>query len=151
MKTVMRTVTGIGALVAIALVLTPLTGIAGGQGQGRSANQHQPKDRAQVERGQSNYDRDRMRNRDRIEDPARDRDRDRVHAPDSANFGGEGIYGNELMSAQERNQYREQLRLLESDPEERTRFQAQHQEKMQMRAKAQGVNLDDKPKGPNGE
>jgi hypothetical protein len=148
-----KTVTGIGALIATVLVLTPLTGIAGGQGQGRGANQHQPADRAQVERGQSDFDRDRMRQRDRVDDPAHDRDRnrDRIHAPDSANTGNQGIYGNELMSAQERNQYREQLRLVESDPEQRTRFLAQHQEKMQVRAKQQGVNLDDKPKGPNDE
>jgi len=47
------------------------------------------------------------------------------------------------MSVEERNQYREQLRLTESDPQAQTRFKAQHQEEMQRRAKAQGVQLDD--------
>lgn len=145
----MRTVTGIGALIAAVLVLAPLTGIAKGQGQGRGADQ--PRDRAQVERGQSHFDRVHMRDRDRIEYPSQDRDRDRTHAPDSAKLGDHGIYGNELMSVQERNQYREQLRLVESDPEQRTRFLAQHQEKMQVRAKQHDVNLDDKAKGKKAE
>lgn len=49
---------------------------------------------------------------------------------------GQGpIYGGELMTVQERNQYREQLRQMDSD-EEREKFQARHQEKMNLRAKA---------------
>ena len=49
------------------------------------------------------------------------------------------------MSEQERNQYREQLRLTESDPKAREKFMAQHQEKMQKRAKAKGVDVKDPP------
>jgi len=53
---------------------------------------------------------------------------------------GQGpIYGGELMTVQERNQYREQLRELDSD-EEREKFQAQHREQMNLRAK--GLELD---------
>ena len=49
---------------------------------------------------------------------------------------GQGpIYGGELMTVQERNQYREQLRHMESDAE-REKFQAQHREQMNVRAKA---------------
>ena len=49
---------------------------------------------------------------------------------------GQGpIYGGELMTVQERNQYREQLRQMDSD-EERKEFQARHQEQMELRAKA---------------
>lgn len=49
---------------------------------------------------------------------------------------GQGpIYGGELMSVEERNQYREQLQQMDSD-QERTQFQAQHREKMEARAKA---------------
>ena len=49
---------------------------------------------------------------------------------------GQGpIYGGELMTVQERNQYREQLRNMDSD-EERAKFQAQHQEQMNLRAGA---------------
>jgi len=161
----MRTVTGICALIVTAMALTPLTGFAKGQGQGRGADQ--PHGRAQVERGQSDFDRDRMRDRDRIhetaqdpdhdrnrvqnstKDPAqqrdRDRDQDRTHAPDNAGSGNQGIYGQELMSVEERNQYREQLRLVESDPQQKTRLEAKHREEMQVRAREQDVVLDEPP------
>ena len=55
---------------------------------------------------------------------------------------GQDIYGGAMMSVEERNRYREQLRLVESDPEQKTRFMAQHQEKMQVRANAEGIDLD---------
>ena len=49
---------------------------------------------------------------------------------------GQGpIYGGELMTVQERNQYREQLRHMDTD-EEREQFQARHREQMNVRAKA---------------
>ena len=49
---------------------------------------------------------------------------------------GQGpIYGGELMTVQERNEYREQLRHMDSE-EEREKFQAQHHEQMSLRAKA---------------
>lgn len=194
----MRILTAVTTLIATTLILTPLTGIAQGQGKGPGA---QPEDRARVERGQRDIDRDRLRDRDRLTDPARDRDRvqDRTHVPDFAKLSDQDVYGNELMTAEERkqyreqlqgatssqeraqieaqhrhemqiraqeqgveiappgkgiyggammsveerNRYREQLRLLESDPEKRTRFMAQHQEEMQVRAKAQGIPVED--------
>lgn len=47
---------------------------------------------------------------------------------------GQGpIYGGELMTVQERNQYREHLRKMDSD-EERQKYQAQHREQMELRA-----------------
>lgn len=53
---------------------------------------------------------------------------------------GQGsVYGGELMTVQERNAYREQLRHIVSD-EERARFEARHREKMDQRAMA--LNLD---------
>jgi hypothetical protein len=139
----MTTRTGIWMLVAATLVLVPLASFAkgpggGGQGPGASGPQY--------ERGQRDFDRDRLRDRDRLHDPAyqRDqvRDQDRIHAPDGAQQGEDKIYGAGLMSEQERNQYREQLRLVGQDPEKRAQFIAQHKEEMQKRAKAQGVNLD---------
>ncbi len=49
---------------------------------------------------------------------------------------GQGpIYRGELMSVQERNAYREQLRNIQSE-EERSRFLARHREKMNKRAEA---------------
>lgn len=140
----MTTRTGIWMLVVAALVLTPLASLAkgpGGGGQGPGASS------AQYERGQRDFDRDRLRDRDRIHDKAYQRDRlrdqDRIHAPDTAQQGGEKIYGAEFMSEQERNRYREQLRLIGQNPEKRTQFLAQHKEKMQQRAKVQGIDLDE--------
>jgi hypothetical protein len=132
-------------LVFAAFVLTPLATLAKGPGGGGG---HGPgASNPQVERGQRDFDRDRLRDRDRIHDPAyqRDqvRDQDRINAPEAAPQGEGKIYGAELMSEQERNQYREQLRLIDQDPEKMAQFQAQHKEEMQKRAKVKGVDLDD--------
>jgi len=152
----MKAQTTIGILVATALALTAASAVAQGRhGQGGAS----PPQRAQVERGQRDFDRDRVRDRDRVNDPAQDRkqdrdqdrDQDRTHAPDNAQNGNQGIYGGELMNAQERNQYREQLRITESDPKARSQFMKQHQEKMQLRAKEKGVNLPDPPADGSGE
>ncbi len=140
----MRARTTISLIAATAIALASVSALAQGNRQGKGA---QPQDRAQVERGQKDFDRDRMRDRDRLTQPSRDRDRDqdRTHAPDNAGFGEHEIYGGEMMSVEERNQYREQLRLTESDPKARTEFMAQHQEKMQARAKVEGKKLGDPP------
>ena len=159
----MRTLLKYSALVAAALVLLPIDGFAQGRGPGGGGNGAGAHERAQVERGQTDRDRDRIRDRDRMHQPAtapahegaqarqqkqaqaqeQVREQKRIHVPGTGNGPDSDIYGHELMSVQERNQYREQLRLVESDPEKKTRFQAQHREQMQARAKAQGVVIDD--------
>ena len=49
---------------------------------------------------------------------------------------GQGpVYGGELMTVEERNQYREQLRRMDTE-EKQLKFQAQHREKMDARARA---------------
>jgi hypothetical protein len=70
-------------------------------------------------------------------------EQEQIHVPGTGNGPDSDIYGHEMMTAQERNRYREQLRLVESNPEEKTRFLAQHHEQMQVRARAQGVVIDD--------
>jgi hypothetical protein len=159
----MRTLLKYSALLAAAVVLLPFDGFAQGRGQGGSGDQARAQDRAQVERGQTDRDRDRVRDRDRIHqtamDPAQDmmqtqernqsqqreqaQEQKQIHQPGTGNGPDSDIYGHELMTVQERNQYREQLRLVESNPEQKTRFLAQHRERMQTRAKAQGVVIDD--------
>ena len=146
----MRTQMTISILTAAALTLASMSALAQGRhGQGGA----QPQDRAQIERGQKDFDRDRYRDRDRITNPAQDRDRtrdqDRIHAPDNAGLGQNGIYGGELMSVEERNQYREQLRLTESDAQARTKFMAEHKEQMQQRARVKGVEIKDPPDNGN--
>ncbi len=160
----MRTLLKYTALLAAAVVLLPIDAFAQGRGQGGGGgDQVHARDRAQVERGQTDRDRDRMRDRDRIHQPAmgpaqdmmqtqerkqaQDREQvqeqKRIHVPGTGNGPDSDIYGHELMSVQERNQYREQLRLVQSDPEQKTRFLAQHREQMQARAKAQGAVIGD--------
>jgi len=138
----MKIQTTISILTATALALASFSALAQGRNGSGGA---QAQDRAQIERGQKDFDRDRLRDRDRITSPSQDRDRDRdqdrTHVPDNAKLGENRIYGEQLMSVQEQNQYREQLRLTESDPQARSKFMAQHQDRMQARAKAQGVAI----------
>ncbi len=56
---------------------------------------------------------------------------------------GQGpIYGGEFMTVQERNEYREQLRLSDSD-EERLQLKAQHQDRVRQRANALGLEVEE--------
>ena len=155
----MRTLLKYSALLAAAVVLLPIDGFAQGRGQGGGGDQAGARERAQVERGQMDHDRDRMRDRDRIhqdamastQDPMQAQERKQaqereqvqeqkqIHVPGTGNGPDSDIYGHEMMSVQERNRYREQLQLVQSDPEQKNRFLAQHREQMQARAKAQGV------------
>ena len=147
----MRTLLKYSALLAAAVVLLPFDGFAQGRGQGGGGDQVRAQERAQAERGQTDRDRDRVRDQDRTHQPAtapayegtQSQQQKQIHVPDTGNGPDSDIYGHELMTVQERNQYREQLRLVESDPEKKTRFEAQHREQMQTRAKAQGFVIDD--------
>ena len=66
---------------------------------------------------------------DKMRERARQQNRDLVPP-------GQGpIYRGDLMSVQERNEYREQLRIIEAE-EERARFLARHREKMDQRAES---------------
>lgn len=77
-----------------------------------------------------------MRDKDRLHD------RDRVRLQDPVGLKDEDIYGHKIMSAEELNQYRERLRLTKSE-EERLKFEAQHREAMQKRAKALQIKIED--------
>jgi hypothetical protein len=153
---IMKTGTTISALIAVALVATPLASFAKG-GPGKS----QTSSRAQTQVSQKDLARDRLHTRDRVSVPSHDRDRiqDRTHAPDTAKPSNRNSYGNKAMndqsgnasrqqtqstsSRQEKTQTeaakREQLRLDDADAKERTRFEAQHQEQIQTGAKSQGA------------
>jgi hypothetical protein len=159
----MRTLLKYSALLAAAVVLLPIDGFAQGRGSGGGGDQAGARERAQVERGQMDHDRDRMRDRDRIHQPGMDSGQDpmqaqerkqaqereqvqeqkQIHVPGTGNGPDSDIYGHELMSVQERNRYREQLQLVQSDPEQKNQFVAQHRQQMQARAKAQGVVIDE--------
>ena len=77
-----------------------------------------------------------------IKHEAKMQERAQLQGKDLVPPGQGPIYGGELMTAQERNEYREQLRHMGSD-EERARFQAKHQEQMKLRAKALELEIEE--------
>ncbi|HEY9050915.1 MAG TPA: hypothetical protein VIQ03_05180 [Gammaproteobacteria bacterium] len=54
------------------------------------------------------------------------------------------VYGSQLMTDQERNEYRNRMRTAKTD-EERQRIRNEHHERMKIRAQEQGVTLPDEP------
>jgi len=133
------------ALIATVLLITSLTiapalaqnaqqGERGGAQAGAQQMQQQQQ-RQQQRQGdramsqQQNLDHDRLQ--------TRERNHTQVQARDSQG-AAEGIYGGNLMTVQERSQYREQLGAFATDPE-REAFRARHRERMQLRAKQRGI------------
>ena len=111
-------------------------------------------DRKMIQRDQQvdrdrDLDRDRLRDRDRLDEPDRDRDRiqDRTHVPDYAKLKDDDIYGSELMTRRERNEYRQALQNADN-AEARERIRTQHQHEMKNRAQEQGVALKPASEGP---
>ena len=139
----------LGVVMASALALTSVTSYAaqhGGAGASGDRTQQMDRDR--------DFDRDRIQDRDRLDqDQDRDRDqdrdqvRDRTHLQDPSAIKDAEIYGSDLMSEEERNQYRKQLQNMKT-VEERNQYQAQHEKMMQERAQQQGKDLVPPGQGP---
>ncbi len=128
------------ALAACALTLTSLSSFA--QGRRQDAPQDRPQDRAQMERGPQDRDQGRLQDRDRLDVPSHDRvrDQDRTHAPKFSGLSDQDIYGSEVMSVQERNEYRKRLQSADTTAK-RKRVEAQHRATVQSRAKLQNTDL----------
>ena len=111
-----------------------------GQGQGQQQGQQQATQQRQMERS---TDQNRTAEHDRLQQ--REQDRTKTHAASAqagnGAAGGKGIYGGNLMTEQERNQYRERLGSMKTD-QERNAFMAQHQEVMQKRSKERNVPIE---------
>ena len=111
-----------------------------GQGQGQQQGQQQATQQRQMERS---TDQNRTAEHDRLQQ--REQDRTKTHAASAqagnGAAGGKGIYGGNLMTEQERNQYREHLGSMKTD-QERNAFMAQHQETMQKRSKERNVPIE---------
>ncbi|NDP38373.1 MAG: hypothetical protein GZ093_06430 [Rhodoferax sp.] len=75
--------------------------------------------------------------RDKTQDQTRDQDRDRLQDP---------IYGSQLMTLQERNEYQAKMRGLKT-AQEREAYRLEHHKQMQERAKVRGVTLPETPPG----
>lgn len=66
-------------------------------------------------------------------------DQDRIQTQDQ-----DRIYGSQLMSERERDQYREKMRTAKSE-QERQKVRAEHHERMKVRAQERGVAMPDDP------
>jgi preprotein translocase subunit SecD len=66
---------------------------------------------------------------------------DRLLSQDRDRIRDQDIYGHQLMSAEERSQYRDRLQKAAND-REWARIRAEHQRDIQARARAQGVDLE---------
>jgi hypothetical protein len=139
------------ALVGGVLALVSLAGSPQGMGQGGGQGGGQGSAQGQQTGGTRSYDRDRQQDRDRMDVPDQDRDqdrdRDRLHAPGSTALSDRDIYGHELMSDQERNEYRRQIQSARS-VEEREEIRSRHQADIQARAMARGVSVAPASEGP---
>ena len=140
---------GLTLLIAATLLATSVTGLAQKKSQNRpQTHQSQPvhqdrtfdQGRAQ-DRGRADQ-KDQMQDRDKAGQKDQMQDQDRAKTKDQAQTRDQDIYGYQLMSEQECNEYREQLKLAKTN-EERLQFTAEHREKMQARAKTNGVNLEE--------
>lgn len=83
----------------------------------------------------ADQDRDKSLKQDMSQDRTKDMDRD---------FNEHSVYGWELMSGQERSDYRQQMQQLKTE-QEREQFRIEHHQRMEERAKAQGVKLKETP------
>lgn len=136
--------TAISFLVAAMLALTSVQAVAGqGKGGGGSANRPQQMDQDRMHDRDGKQDRDRVR----VPDQDRDQDRQRAHLQDPMSMSDAEIYGSELMTAEERNHYRKQLKT-STTAKSREQYQLQHEAKMQQRALQQGKDLVPPGQGP---
>lgn len=137
-----------GMLNAIWAALTGLGMLGGGaafaQDRDRNRDQDADQDRTAQQDRIQDRDQDRIADTDRLQD--RDQDRDRVegsvelHVQDRDQLRDRAIYGSELMTRQERREYRNRIGEME-EVEEWARFRAEHQTRMMARAQEQGVEL----------
>ena len=77
-------------------------------------------------------------------DQVRDRAQDQTQAQDQ-----ERIYGSQLMTQEERNEYRTKMRAAKT-AEERERIRNEHHEQMKQRAMERGMTLPDMPPAGGG-
>lgn len=150
------------AVFAAALISLPVAaaqaqgGAPKGQ-QGQQGQQTRPMDRDTMRERPTMHDRDMMHDRGQAQDrdrPAdsprdqqRDRARDQIHVPGSAPLSDRDIYGHELMTAEERERYREEIRNAET-AEEREQLRLKHQAEIRARAEARGVDPAPASEGP---
>jgi hypothetical protein len=133
----MKFKTGLALLITAALLVTSGTGLA----QKKSQNQAQTDQRRPVRQDRT-YDRDRSQDHGRADQKDQMQGQDRAKTKDQVQLKDRDIYGYQLMTEQERNEYREQLKKAETS-QDRQQITAEHGEKLQARAESQGVNINE--------
>lgn len=110
--------------------------------QDRAADQDRIQDRDRIADRDRLQDRDQDRLADRDQDRDRDRlqDRDQLHVQDRDQLRSRDIYGSDLMTRQERREYQNRIREMET-VQEWARYRAAHQARMLERAREQGADL----------
>jgi hypothetical protein len=101
-------------------------------GYALAADQDQTRLQAQDQTRMQDRDLSRDRDRDQVQDRTRDQ-----------------IYGSQLMTREERNQYRKQIRAAKT-AREREQIRAEHHERMKARAKERGITLPAEPPARGG-
>jgi len=87
-------------------------------------------------------DQDQTRDQDRLQTQDQTRDKDQLRTRDQTRDNQ--IYGSQLMTQQERNEYRARMRAAKTE-QEREQIRNEHHKQMQVRAKERGVTLPDVP------
>jgi hypothetical protein len=123
-------------LVALAIAAVPTMA----QQRGRDTSQDRTGSQAADRVRQAEQDRISDRDRAQDRDLDRDRDRDTLRSQDRDRLHDADFYGTELMTAQEREQYRERLQAAQTD-QQWAQIRAQHEDQMQARAEQRGVDL----------
>ena len=111
-----------------------------GQGQGQGQGQQTQQQKRQMERSTSQ---DAVTEHERLQQRERDRTQKQTSSVKSAGAAATagGIYGGNLMTEQERNEYRERLHSMNTE-QERDAFTAQHRQQMQQRSKERNVPIE---------
>lgn len=97
---------------------------------------------AEQQKGGGSQDRAQDQSHVQQQDMDRLHDKERVREQEQLKLRDEDIYGFKLMSPDELKQYRERHRLMKTE-EERARFEMEHREQMQQRARALNVEIED--------
>jgi LPS sulfotransferase NodH len=138
----MKDTTLLSSLVVATMLIGAPSAFAQGQRGGQQGGQQQMQQQRQSAPAASRdrtMDAQRLQTRDQAQNrtPAHARDQSQVRQH-AATGSGDGIYGGNLMTEQERSQYRERLGGLKTE-QERAEFTARHQKQMQLRAKQRGI------------
>lgn len=91
---------------------------------------------------------DQDQTKDQIKDQTKDQDRDRTQNR-IQDRTQDKVFGSQLMTKQERNEYRSKMRAAKT-AQEREQIRAEHHERMQVRAKERDVTLPDDPPARGG-